>query len=370
MMKLRMPALFIGLAFLVTVVGPAMAAVTLKVDFDEWSPPPGINSSALKSDIMNRVRSNFDFAGTAVNVVSNCNTPGDISIVVSNRRTDDKAWGEVVNGTRGVAWGGEFNTGLPAEGFTNVTTFGRAISGTIAHEAGHLLNATHVVSNFEAKMQKCSDVAEKALTDRHFTPANQSNILRSAAGFGAAGAKEGSVMMIRGVGSASVPGHEDSNVDVMIHVDNQSVEPIEFGYIDNGGGFVSFFDIPPVDLCDRAATFYPGEVVEFAIRADGGLIYSMASDAEVDFAGPITPEMSYEPILGEQYWAAANAFFLPIPVTATIHVSPDFAGDGLTMFQETGVPALDELTVVMLSLILAGYVLYLFTRRRKAEREC
>jgi hypothetical protein len=348
------------------VAQPSSAVVTLKVDFDSWEPPAGMNSSDVKSDIMNRVRSNFAALGTGVNVVSNCNTPGDISIVVSNRRTDDRAWGETVNATRGIAWGGEFNTSLPAAGYNNVTTFGRAISGTIAHEAGHLLNATHTTIA-TSKMKISSSPAEKALTDRHFTAANVSNMTGAIPRFGSK--KESSVMFVRGVGSASVPGHEDSNVDVVIEVNNGTPDPIEFGYIDDGEGFVSFFDVSAIDLCVRAATFYPGEVVEFAIRTSPGDVYSMTDFGNMVFGGPIPAPESYEPMLDEEYWQMVSFDFNAMgqAVTGAISVDGSVQGDGMTQFKEsqTGVPTLNILTAILLSLVLAGYALYHFTRKSR-----
>jgi hypothetical protein len=358
--------MLIGVA-LVFFVQPAAAIVTLKVDFDSWEPPAGMNSSDVKSDIMNRVRSNFAALGTGVNVVSNCNTPGDISIVVSNRRTDDHAWGETVNGTRGIAWGGEFNTSLPAAGHSAVAEFGRAISGTIAHEAGHLLNATHTTIA-TSKMKKSSSPTEKALTDRHFTVANVSNMSLTIPGIGSK--KEGSVMMIRGVGSASVPGHEDSNVDVVIEVDNGFVEDIAFGYINDEGGFVSFFDISAIDLNTRAATFYPGEVVEFAMRTALGDVYSVVDFASVSYFGPVPAPQAYEPLMDVDYWQGFNFDFAPAgyPVSGAVSVDGSVPGDGMKEFQINGVPTLNVLTAIVLSLILAGYALYLFTRRSRPER--
>jgi hypothetical protein len=166
-----------------------------------------------------------------------------------------------------------------------------------------------------------------------------------------------------------VPGHEDSNVDVWIATANNSIINIEFGYINEEGGFVSFFDVSAIDICERAASFYPGEVVEFAIRAEGGDVYSMVDFGSITYYGPVAAPQAYEPLMDEDYWLGLEYDFnaVGLNVTGSIAVDGSFPGDGMTEFKEdhTGVPTINVLTAIVLSLLLAAYALYHFTRRSR-----
>lgn len=353
-----------------------------------FNPPPGVFSggrSQATGMILSHIRSNFDFAGTTIQVVSTvgATNAGDqvntIRYVGSNstafissrlgRPYTSACWGCQFRSSpqTGFVFGGEFNSD-PA--MNNSSAYARAAGATGAHEAGHGLNATHTTGGSD-KMKKGSTGTEKAVTERDFTPGNTARILSAVRAGTAAPKKVATKERITcvfahnelGVGPPpSIPWWEDPftmRLDYLM--DNFD---FEFGYINHVDNFILLG--PEVG---GLAEIRGGGDYEFAVRSvvDPTQVFAISDWGFSNVTGTIIPpEESVAPVVAEPYFNAMMLdFFTPM---GSVHV--DVYAEGMNGFLKPpisgGIPTLQHWGMILLLLILMGFAVYRI--RMKAVR--
>lgn len=350
------------------------------VQFDPgWQPPAGVFSggrSQATGMILSHIRSNFSFAGTTIQVVTQlgATNAGDqvntIRYIGSNstsyisgrlgRPYTSAAWGCNFGGSPGTGFvfGSEFNSDPDAS--NNSAGYARAAGATGAHEAGHGLNATHTTGGSD-KMKVGSTGAEKANTERNFTPANRARMI-SAVRAGTAAPKT------KGKESVTlVYSHDRLDLDPTRKLEDRlgmlvwtyipaDFESWDFGYITHTGDFLLLLEggAPEGVVEMRAGTSY-----DFAIRSrlDPTQVFPLSDwGASLPAGIAQNPDDAIYPVVTEPY---TNQMFLDFntPMGA-LHLELMAEGTNGFYKEPEQIPTLQHWGMILLLLVLMGFAIY------------
>ncbi|NIM20160.1 MAG: IPTL-CTERM sorting domain-containing protein [Candidatus Latescibacteria bacterium] len=390
MRSLKPTAVFLFLLFLSSVMIPT-AAQAIKYEvvvFDpNFQPPPGVFSSGRSQAtrmILDHIRSNFSWADTTVQVGTSAPPSTGANDAVNTVKILDsystsyfshrgdadwqtEAWGVTYGDDEHYAFGRDFNSSAPFQSANASNEYARGMGGTIAHELGHGLNATHT-GNMSDKMCSAATAGEKAITDRSFTLANQAR-MRSAANAGGAAPAGGRGRERVTVVYSHLPPGVDPTIKQedkwYVNVTIEMLDPAyDFGYINSAGNFIrledidSFFDVQ----------LFGGVTYEFALRdkLDITAVYPLSHYGEAIPGGMVFPPTeAVAPILDDLYFGEMDLWF-EIPtgpmesaptVPVNVHLSTE-GNNGFVKLPYTQIPMLQHWGMVLLALILIGFAIY------------
>ncbi|MFH1754677.1 MAG: hypothetical protein ABIA59_03140 [Candidatus Latescibacterota bacterium] len=354
------------------------------VQFDpNFQPPPGVFSGGRPQAtgmILSHIRSNFDFAGTTIQVVTSVGATGAGDQVNTIRYIPSNSTG-YISGRLGrpytsACWGCQFRS-RPGTGFVfgsefnadpamnNSSAYARAAGATGAHEAGHGLNASHTTGGSD-KMKKGSTGTEKAATDRDFTTGNQARML-SAVRAGTAAPAGGGKERITCVFS-----HNETSWDPTIKWEDPFTMVLDYlidtpdwqlGFINHVGEFILIGG-----EMSGLAQIRGGGDYEFAVRSvlDPLMVCPISTYGASLVAGPLNnPEDAVVPLVDEPYFGQLLMDFMT-PMGA-VHVELFAEGKNGFLKPPPGeIPTLQHWGMILLLLILMGFAVYRI--RIKASR--